>query len=105
MNLVCADTGGIPPLFAPGDGNQSDREALAPLLARYRQALDLGAVVVLDGAGYSRENLRALEGFSRIRKRASGGGWRGRRGRLRRPWGGSFPGGSPARRTPGGPWR
>jgi hypothetical protein len=60
MNLVCADTGGIPLLFAPGDGNQSDREALAPLLARYRQALDLGAVVVLDGAGYSRENLRAL---------------------------------------------
>ena len=53
-------------LFAPGDGNQSDREALAPLLARYRQALDLGAVVVLDGAGYSRENLRALEGFSWI---------------------------------------
>jgi transposase len=66
MNLVCADTGGIPPLFAPGDGNQSDREALAPLLARYRQALDLGAVVVLDRAGYSRENLRALEGFSWI---------------------------------------
>jgi transposase len=66
MNLVCADTGGIPLLFAPGDGNQSDREALAPLLARYRQALDLGAVVVLDGAGYSRENLRALEGFSWI---------------------------------------
>jgi len=162
MNLVCADTGGIPPLFAPGDGNQSDREALVPLLARYRQALDLGAVVVLDGAGYSRENLRALEGFSwilrvpatlkearallegefpreawtpllpgyrgleveadyggcgsagswwrarpgpRRRKRASGGGWRGRRGRLRRRWGGSFPGGSPARRTPSGPWR
>jgi len=66
MNLVCADTGGIPLLFAPGDGNQSDREALVPLLARYRQALDLGAVVVLDGAGYSRENLRALEGFSWI---------------------------------------
>ncbi len=66
MNLVCADTGGIPLLFAPGDGNQSDREALAPLLARYRQALDLGAVVALDGAGYSRENLRALEGFSWI---------------------------------------
>jgi len=56
----------MPLLFAPGDGNQSDREALAPLLARYRQALDLGAVVVLDGAGYSRENLRALEGFSWI---------------------------------------
>lgn len=37
-----------------------------PLLARYRQALDLGAVVVLDGAGYSRENLRALERFSWI---------------------------------------
>jgi len=105
MNLVCADTGGIPLLFAPGDGNQSDREALAPLLARYHQALDLGAVVVLDGAGYSRESLRALEGFSRIRKRASGGGWRGRRGRLRRRWVGSFPRGSPARRTPGGPWR
>ncbi len=66
MNLVCADTGGIPLLFAPGDGNQSDREALVPLLARYRQALDLGAVVVLDGASYSQENLRALEGFSWI---------------------------------------
>jgi transposase len=36
MNLVCADTGGIPLLFAPGDGNRSDREALVPLLARYR---------------------------------------------------------------------
>jgi hypothetical protein len=45
MNLVCADTGGIPLLFAPGDGNRSDRE-----------------------------NVRALAGFSRIRKRASGGG-------------------------------
>jgi len=66
MNLVCADTGGIPPRFAPGDGNPSDREALVPLLARYRQALDLGAVVVLDGAGYRRENLRALAGFSWI---------------------------------------
>jgi len=63
MNLVCADSGGIPLLFAPGDGNPSDREALVPLSARYRQALDLGAVVVLDGAGYSRENLRTLEGF------------------------------------------
>jgi hypothetical protein len=45
MNLVCADSRGIPLLFAPGDGNRSDRE-----------------------------NLRALEGFSRIQKRASGGG-------------------------------
>jgi hypothetical protein len=44
MNLVCADAGGIPLLFAPGDGNRSDRE-----------------------------NLRALEGFSQIRNRASGG--------------------------------
>ena len=66
VGAIRADTGGIPLLFAPGDGNQSDREALVPLLARYRQALDLGAVVVLDGAGYSRENLRALEGFSWI---------------------------------------
>ena len=39
---------------------------MVPLLARYRQALDLGEVVVLDGAGYSRENLRTLEGFSWI---------------------------------------
>ena len=77
VNPVCADSGGIPLLFAPGDGNPSDREALAPLLARYRQALDLGAVVVLDGAGYGRENLRAPEGFSWIRKRASGGGGAG----------------------------
>jgi len=71
MNLVCADTGGIPLLFAPGDGNQSDREALAPLLARYRQALDLGAVVVLDGAGYSRENLRAREEEGGLRRRVA----------------------------------
>jgi transposase len=27
MNLVCADTGGIPPLFAPGDGNQKEARA------------------------------------------------------------------------------
>jgi transposase len=66
MNLVCADTGGIPLRFAPGEGNQSDRGALLPLLTRYRRALDLGEVVVLDGAGYSRENLRTLEGFSRV---------------------------------------
>ncbi len=66
MNLVCADTGGIPLLFAPGDGNQSDQEALVPLLARYRQGLELGEVVVLDGASYSQENLWALEGFSWI---------------------------------------
>ena len=32
MNLVCADSGGIPLLFAPGDGNPSNREALVPLL-------------------------------------------------------------------------
>jgi len=32
VNPVCADTGGIPLRFAPGDGNPSDREALAPLL-------------------------------------------------------------------------
>ena len=66
MNLVCADTGGIPLLFTPGDGNQSDQEALVPLLARYRQGLELGEVVVLDGASYSQENLWALEGFSWI---------------------------------------
>ncbi len=64
MNLICADTGGIPLLFAPGDGNQSDQEALIPLLARYRQSLELGEVVVLDGASYSQENLGALQGFS-----------------------------------------
>jgi transposase len=64
MNLICADTGGIPLLFAPGDGNQSDQEALVPLLARYRQSLELGEVVVLDGASYSQENLGALRGFS-----------------------------------------
>ena len=64
MNLICADTGGIPLLFAPGDGNQSDQEALVPLLARYRQGLELGEVVVLDGASYSQENLGALQGFS-----------------------------------------
>jgi len=63
MNRVCADSGGIPLLL---DGNPSDREALAPLSARCRQALDLGAVVVLEGAGYRRENLRALAGFSCI---------------------------------------
>lgn len=55
---------GIPLLFAPGDGNQSDQEALVPLLARYRQGLELGEVVVLDGASYSQENLGALQGFS-----------------------------------------
>lgn len=66
MNLICADTGGIPLLFAPGDGNQSDQEALVPLLARYRQSLELGEVVVLDGASYSQENLGALRGFSWI---------------------------------------
>ncbi|MCS7219569.1 MAG: IS1634 family transposase [Thermus sp.] len=66
MNLICADTGGIPLLYAPGDGNQSDREALVSLVARYREVLDLGEVVVLDGASYSLENLRALEGFSWI---------------------------------------
>ncbi|BCP67353.1 IS1634-like element ISTth3 family transposase [Thermus thermophilus] len=64
MNLICADTGGNPLLFAPGDGNQSDQEALVPLLARYRQGLELGEVVVLDGASYSQENLGALQGFS-----------------------------------------
>jgi len=72
MNPVCAGSGGIPLPFAPGDGNRSDREAPAPLSARCRQALDLGAVVVLEGAGYSQENLRALAGFSWIlRVRAS----------------------------------
>ncbi|KHG64342.1 hypothetical protein QT17_12970, partial [Thermus sp. 2.9] len=53
MNLACADTGGIPLLYAPGDGNQSDREALVSLVARYRGFLDLGEVVVLDGASAS----------------------------------------------------
>jgi len=66
MNLVCADTGGIPLLFAPGDGNQSDRAELVRLVRRYRESLNLGAVVVLDGASYSQENLRALAGFGWI---------------------------------------
>jgi transposase len=57
VNLLCADTGGIPLRFAPGDGNQSDRGVLVPLLTHYRQALDLGEVVVRDGAGHNRENL------------------------------------------------
>ncbi len=66
VNLVCADRGGIPLLYAPGDGNPSDREALVSLVARYRGFLDLGEVVVLDGASYSWGNLRALDGFSWI---------------------------------------
>ncbi len=37
---------------------------MVPLLARYRQSLELGEVVVLDGASYSQENLGALRGFS-----------------------------------------
>ncbi|SDF51026.1 Transposase DDE domain-containing protein, partial [Thermus arciformis] len=66
MGLVCADTGGIPLLFAPQDGNASDAKTLVALVSRFREALDLGEVVVLDGASYTRENLRALEGFSWI---------------------------------------
>ncbi|WP_135257493.1 IS1634 family transposase [Thermus caldilimi] len=63
MGLVCADTGGIPLLFAPEDGNAADRKTLVDLVSRYREALDLGEVVVLDGAGYTRENLKALGSF------------------------------------------
>ena len=66
MSLVCADTGGIPLLFSPEDGNASDAKTLVALLSRFREALDLGEVVVLDGANYTRENLRALEGFAWI---------------------------------------
>jgi transposase len=66
MNLVCADSGGIPLLYAPGDGNQSDRAELARLVRRYRESLNLGEVVVLDGASYSQENLWTLEGFGWI---------------------------------------
>jgi hypothetical protein len=68
VNPVRADTGGIPLLL---DGNPSDREALAPLSARCRQALDLGAVVVLEGAGYRRENLRAREEEGGLRRRVA----------------------------------
>jgi transposase len=60
MNPVCADSGGLPLLCAPGDGNQSDRAELVRLVRRYRESLNLGAVVVLDGTGCSQENLRAL---------------------------------------------
>lgn len=66
MNLVCADTGGIPLFFAPGNGNQSDREALVRLVAQYREGFNLGEGLVLDGASYTRENLQMLEGFSWI---------------------------------------
>ena len=66
MNLVCADSGGMPLLYAPGDGNQSDRAELVRLVRRYRESLNLGEVVVLDGASYSQENLWALEGFGWI---------------------------------------
>ncbi len=64
MGLVCADTGGIPLLFSPEDGNASDAKTLVTLVSRFREALDLGEVVVLDGASYSQENLGALQGFS-----------------------------------------
>jgi len=60
MNRVCADSGGLPLLCAPGDGNRSDRAEPVRLVGRYRESLNLGAVVVLEGASYSRENLRAL---------------------------------------------
>ena len=66
MNLVCADSGGITLLHAPGDGNQSDRAELVRLVRRYRESLNLGEVVVLDGASYSQENLWAREGFGWI---------------------------------------
>ncbi len=64
MGLVCADTGGIPLLFSPEDGNASDAKTLVTLVSRFREALDLGEVVVLDGASYSQENLGAPQGFS-----------------------------------------
>lgn len=66
MNLVCADTGGIPLFFAPGNGNQSDRAALVRLVARYREGFERGEGLVLDGASYTRENLQMLEGFTWI---------------------------------------
>jgi len=66
MNRVCADSGGLPLLYAPGDGNPSDRAELVRLVRRYRESLNLGEVVVLDGASYSQENLRALAGFGWI---------------------------------------
>ena len=64
MSLVCADTGGIPLLFSPEDGNAGDAKTLVALVSRFREALDLEEVVVLDGASYSQENLGALQGFS-----------------------------------------
>ena len=66
MNRVCADSGGLPLLYAPGDGNRSDRAELVRLVRRYRESLNLGEVVVLDGASYSQENLWALAGFGWI---------------------------------------
>jgi hypothetical protein len=42
MDLVCADTGGIPLLFAPQDGNASDPKTLVALVSRFREDLDLG---------------------------------------------------------------
>jgi len=42
MDLVCADTGGIPLLFSPEDGNASDPKTLVALVSRFREALDLG---------------------------------------------------------------
>lgn len=35
-------------------------------MRRYRESLNLGEMVVLDGASYSGDNLRALEGFGWI---------------------------------------
>lgn len=54
MNLVCADSGGIPLFFAPGNGNQSDQAALVRRVALYREGL------VLDVASHTRENLQTV---------------------------------------------
>ncbi len=64
INLLCANSGGIPLLYAAGDGNQSDHEALAALLTRYRELLDFEALVVIDAASYSEGNLQELEGLT-----------------------------------------
>jgi len=119
MNLVCADTGGFPCSLPLGDGNQSDQEAQVPLSACYRQGLDLGEVVVLDGASYppgpggvllDSAGARALlEGafpeaawWRRWLLAGRAGGRRPRAAGGAGRKGGSWPGGWPVPRTPGG---
>jgi transposase len=64
MNLICLGDGDIPVFMEIADGNQSDKARFAQLCQEFKQQWTFDGLWVADGALYSADNLKTLEGLT-----------------------------------------